>query len=208
MFSCLPPHTDTKIKFAFKNAIKNLKGELHVDNISEFILRTTEEAKRRGLEISIASVRIAGNSNLEPVAPKESQAATKAALEKAKAIEEHSWMKVAEAARMLRVSSAVIYARMRTGQFRSKKDDKGVWLVHTSVLNGIPDLQSRSGWHTPIVVKCLQTGVIYPSVSAAAKALGIPREELRRDLQRGNTCRGLKFEQLTHNIKKENTYDT
>lgn len=173
-----------------------------MDNISEFILRTTEEARRRGLEISIASVRLAGNSNLEQITSKECPTVTKAEPEKAKAIEEHSWIKVAEAARMLRVSPAVIYARMRTGQFRSKKNDKGVWLVHTSVLNGIPDLQSRSGWHNPLVVKCLQTGTIYPSVNAAAKALGIPYEELRRALQIGKMCRGLKFEQLTYNIKK------
>ena len=164
-----------------------------MDNIAEFILQTAEEAKRRGLEICIASVQVAPQKpeNKPAVEPAEAPESAKDS-----AIEEHSWMKVAEAARMLRVSSSVIYRRIRTGEMRGKKNDRGIQLVHTDVLNGIPNPQPRSGWHTPIIVKCRQTGGIYPSLNAAAKALKLPYEELRRAIQTGSPCRGLKFDQL------------
>lgn len=164
-----------------------------MDNISEFILQTTEEAKRRGLEICIASVQVVPQrlESKTVVKPAESPKPTKD-----DAVEAHSWMKVAEAARMLRVSSCVIYSRIRTGELRGKKDEKGVQLVHTDVLNGIPNQQPRSGWHTPIVIKCQQTGGIYPSLSATAKAFKLPYNELRRAIQMGKPCRGLKFDRL------------
>ena len=164
-----------------------------MDNIAEFILQTAEEAKRRGLEICIASVQVAQQRpKSKPVVKHaESPKSTKDDV-----IEAHSWMKVAEAARMLRVSHSVIYDRIRTGELRGKKNDQGIQLVHTDVLNGIPNPQPRSGWHTPIVVRCQQTGGIYPSLNAAANAFKLPYGELRRALQTGKPCRGLKFDRL------------
>lgn len=154
-----------------------------MDNISEFILHTTAEAKKRGLEISIASVSLA-----KPV----EMPAAKAAEPTQKAIEDHSWISVPEAARMLRCNADLLYRRIRRGTIDCRRNKKGYWMVPSAIIGSFQKSHSTN----PIPVRCVQTGVTYPSLSAAAKALRTDVTNLSEAIAAHKPCKNLTFEKV------------
>ena len=187
-------HTDTRIQFAFEDAIYKPKGELHMDNIAEFILQTAEEAKRRGLEICIASVQVAPQKpESKPVAePARTLPVTKEAVR-----EQHSRLRVAEAARMLNVSLTCLYTKIRKGEIPVEIDRSGFKTVSTSILQDFqkgrtPQVHSRK----PVAIRCTQTGLIYPSITAAADAMKVSRRVMYEGLKYRRQIKSLTFEKV------------
>ena len=94
-----------------------------MDNIAEFILQTAEEAKRRGLEICIASVQVAPRQpENKPVVKPTVELAKTPSVNKAAVREQHSRLRIAEAARMLNVSLTCLYRRIKNGEIPTEVD--------------------------------------------------------------------------------------
>lgn len=156
-----------------------------MDNILEFIMKTAAEAKKRGLEISIASVSLAKPAEMP---------ATKAAtpVSAPKIVEDHSWIAVAEAARMLRCSTTTIYDYIRRRTIEARKDEDGRWVVSSA---DVATFQ-KSHHGTPIPVRCVQTGVVYSSLTAAARVLKTDVGNLSAAISAGRPCKNLTFERV------------
>lgn len=158
-----------------------------MDNISEFILHTTEEAKRRGLEISIASVSLAKPVEMPAVQLAENGEAVRAKREE---VEAHSWILLSEAARMLRVSMNTLYRYIQKGIITGKKDQSGHWVVPTTMLENFQKIG------TSVPVRCLETGIVYPSFAAAATDLHVSATAISRAISRKYRCKNLTFEKV------------
>lgn len=164
-----------------------------MDNIAEFILQTAEEAKRRGLEICIASVQVAPQKpESKPVAePARTPPVTKETVR-----EQGSWIRVAEAARMLRCTVSPIYRRIWSGQLETSRDENGKLTVRTDILNGLPKFQSSHSQNHWVKVRCKETGVVYPSLTAAAKAMQVHVTSLREGVMNHTRVKNLTFEKV------------
>ena len=156
-----------------------------MDNILEFVMRTAAEAKKRGLEISIASVSLAKPAEM-PVAK------AAAPVSAPKIIEDQSWISVAEAARMLHCSTTTIYDYIRRRTIEARKDEDGRWVVSSAAVATF----QKSHHGTPIPVRCVQTGVVYSSLMAAAKVLKTDTRTLRAAISAGRPCKNLTFEKV------------
>lgn len=190
-------HTDTRIQFAFENAIYKLKGELHMDNIAEFILQTAEEAKRRGLEICIASVQVAPQKpESKPAVEHTAEPAKTPKVAKEAVREQHSRLRIAEAARMLRVSASCLYHRIEKGELKTEYDAAGYKTVPTSILQNF-SLENKSPHsRQPIPVRCIQTGIVYPSMNAAADAMHVKAATISEAVRCQSPVKTLTFEKV------------
>lgn len=169
-----------------------------MDNISEFILHTAEEAKRRGLEICIASVQVAPRQpENKPVVKPSVELAKTPSVNKAAVREQHSRLRIAEAARMLNVSLTCLYRRIKNGEIPTEVDRAGFKTVSTSILQDFqkgrtPQVHSRK----PVALRCTQTGLIYPSITAAADAMKVSRRVMYDSLQNQRPIKTLTFEKV------------
>jgi hypothetical protein len=169
-----------------------------MDNIAEFILQTAEEAKRRGLEICIASVQVAQQKfDSKPVVEPATEPAKAPKVTKEAVREQHSRLRIAEAARMLNVSLTCLYRRIKNGEIPTEVDRAGFKTVSTSILQDFqkgrtPQVHSRK----PVAIRCTQTGLIYPSITAAADAMKVSRRVMYDSLQNQRPIKTLTFEKV------------
>lgn len=166
-----------------------------MDNIAEFILQTAEEAKRRGLEICIASVRLAKPVVMEYKSvpgPVRTQEVSKPTVEKAET-EKISWIGVPEAARMLRISNDCLYRRIRRGELQCKTDEHGNKLVATSILQDFVR-KRQPAFRAPL--RCVQTGVVYRTLTEAANAIHVCKSTLSAAVRDNRPIKNLTFEKV------------
>lgn len=162
----------------------------------EFARALAAEADRRGMRIVIEPVKPATETLELPVESKPTEAITVPQIvpaeQKAKVKEEHSWLTVAQAARMMGISTVTIYDHIRRGTIPWQKNERGVKTVSTDVLNGLPG--HRPGHSKPVPVQCIETGKIFNSQGEAARYYGVDSGRIRNISQNTNyTCRGLHF---------------
>lgn len=152
--------------------------------MAEFARTLAEEAEKRGLRIVIEPISNPIQQPIsEPVKEPEIEVVTKTAaqLEKERVREERSWITVSECARMLNVSTSVIYNRVRSGIIPHRYNASGVITVSTNLLRGIPEsLGGRNGVSVPI--ECIETGRRYKSMAHACRCLKIGIGTLQKAL--------------------------
>lgn len=153
-----------------------------MNTMAEFARTLAEEAEKRGLRIVIEPIaNPVPKSISEPVKEPEVVTKTAAQLEKERVREEKSWITVSEAARMLNVSTSVIYNRVRSGIIPHRYNAGGVITVSTNLLHGIPEaLGNRNGVAVPI--ECIETGRRYKSMAHACRCLKIGVGTLQKAL--------------------------
>lgn len=155
-----------------------------MNSMAEFAKQLAAEAERRGMRIIIEP------TNAAAVEPKtEPVQVPRAVPEKEIARENHSWLLVSEAARMLSASLTAIYARIYSGEVRAKKSKKGYWMVSTDILDTFPRTKDRNR----VRVQSLPDGTVYESVRKAAQANGVSPSTVSQAIKNGYRCKGMTF---------------
>lgn len=152
-----------------------------MSNMVEFAKALAAEAEKRGLRIVIEPINTTSEATVastgQPAETHEAKPVSKpteavsvpkivSPAQKEKVRRDNSWIRVANAARMLRCSTSVIYRRARFGMIPSRIAKDGVLEVSTEILNGIPAIRSHSRKGIP--VECIETGERFPSMTQAA----------------------------------------
>ena len=97
---------------------------------------------------------------------------------------------------MLRCTVSPIYRRIWSGQLETSRDENGKLTVRTDILNGLPKFQSSHSRNHWVKVRCKETGVVYPSLTAAAKAMQVHVTSLREGVMNHTKVKNLTFEKV------------
>lgn len=191
-----------------------------MSNMVEFAKALAAEAEKRGLRIVIEPVKTTSETTAvstnppaetheaKPVStPTEAISVPKivSPTQKERVKEEHSWITVAQCARLLRVSTSSIYNRIRNGMIPFRVNASGVMTVNTDLLNGLPQsLSDKSGGRVP--VQCVETGKCFASMAQASRSLKVSANTLQKAMIANDMIRGYHFRPvnaLLQNVKED-----
>lgn len=185
-----------------------------MNTMAEFASQLAAEAETRGLRIVIEPIRAPYEATQMTTNPAPETHETKPVSQPTEAIsvpkivespynnrkkeavrEANSWITVAQCARMLNISTSVIYNRIRSGIIPSRRNVFGVMTVNTNLLEELPEsLGSRNGRSVP--VECVETGRRYTSMAQASRRLKVSVPSLQKAMVSGEMLDGYHFRQI------------
>lgn len=180
-----------------------------MSNMVEFAKALAAEAEKRGLRIVIEPIKTTSEPTVattnpptethetKPVSkPTEAVSVPKIVSQKSKesVMEEHSQVTIAQAARMLGITTQPIYDRIHRDEIPYQVNSSGVMTVSTNILNGLPNFRD---WNSsPVPVQCVETGKKFASIASAARYYGTKSCIMSRAVSTGGSCRGVHFRKI------------